>query len=101
MHAGNLSFVSEQGRPYSLSPAYDMLPMAFSPTAGGIVRDTISAAYLHPSVDGLIWQEARKLAEEYQTRLSNDARFSAAFQHCINALGRHVDEASQRIGRMG
>jgi hypothetical protein len=101
MHAGNLSFVSEQGRPYSLSPAYDMLPMAFSPSAGGVVRDTISAAYLHPLVEGLIWQEARKLAEEYQTRLSNDARFSAAFQPCINALGRHVDEASQRIGRMG
>jgi hypothetical protein len=36
MHAGNLSFVSDQGRPYGLSPAYDMLPMAFSPTAGGV-----------------------------------------------------------------
>ena len=36
MHAGNLSFVSDQGRPYALSPAYDMLPMAFSPTAGGV-----------------------------------------------------------------
>jgi hypothetical protein len=101
MHAGNLSFVSEQGRPYSLSPAYDMLPMAFSPSAGGIVRDTISAAYLHPSVEGRIWQEARKLAEEYQTRLSNDSRFSDALQPCINALGRHLGEASQRIGRMG
>ena len=36
IHAGNLSFVSDQGRPYGLSPAYDMLPMAFSPTAGGV-----------------------------------------------------------------
>lgn len=29
MHAGNLSFVSDHGRPYALSPAYDMLPMTF------------------------------------------------------------------------
>jgi hypothetical protein len=101
MHTGNLSFVSDQGRPYSLSPAYDMLPMAFSPTAGGVLRDSISAAYLHPSVEGRIWQEALKLAEEYSDRLSNDNRFSDAFQPCIIALGRHVDEASQRIGRMG
>jgi hypothetical protein len=101
MHAGNLSFISDLGRPYSMSPAYDMLPMAFSPTAGGIVRDSITAAYLHPSVDGSTWQQARKLAEEYRTRLSNDRRFSNAFQPCINALSRHMDEASQRIGRMG
>lgn len=101
MHAGNLSFVSDQGRPYSLSPVYDMLPMAFSPTAGGILRDTMSAAYLHPSVDGGIWHQARKLASDYRTRLSNDSRFSDAFQSCINAMGRHMDEASQGINKLG
>lgn len=101
MHAGNLSFVSDQGRPYSLSPAYDMLPMAFSPTGGGILRDTMSAAYLHPSVDGHVWQEARKLAADYRTRLGNDSRLSDAFQTCINALGRHMDEASQGINKLG
>ncbi len=101
MHAGNLSFVSELGRPYALSPAYDMLPMAFSPTAGGVVRDSISAAYLHPSVEDSIWQQARQLAEEYRTLLGNDSRFSNAFQPCITALGGHMDEVSQRIGRMG
>jgi hypothetical protein len=29
----DLSFVGDLGRPYALSPAYDMLPMAFSPSA--------------------------------------------------------------------
>lgn len=33
MHSGNLSFVSEHGRPYDIAPAYDMTPMAFAPPA--------------------------------------------------------------------
>lgn len=101
MHAGNLSFVSDRGRPYELSPAYDMLPMTFSPTAGGVVRDTLSTAYLHPSVDGATWRAARALAQTYLIRLSDDTRFSAAFQPCIDALRGHLEDASQKIGRLG
>lgn len=101
MHAGNLSFVSDRGRPYELSPAYDMLPMTFSPTAGGVVRDTLSTAYLHPSVDGETWRTARALAQTYLIRLSDDTRFSAAFQPCIDALREHLEDASQKIGRLG
>lgn len=101
MHAGNLSFLSEHGRPYALSPAYDMLPMAFSPTSGGVLRDTLSVAYLHPSVDGDTWRASQALAAKYVSRLSEDTRFDDAFQPCINALRMHVEDASQRIGRLG
>ena len=101
MHAGNLSFVSDQGRPYALSPAYDMLPMAFSPTAGGRVQDTLPAAHLLPSVDGNTWRAAQVLALAYQARLRDDTRFSAAFQPCIQALRGHREDAAQRIGRLG
>lgn len=100
-HAGNLSFVNDQGRPYALGPAYDMLPMAFSPTAGGVVSDTAPVAHLHPSVDGETWRAAGVLAGEYLTRLSDDTRFSDAFQPCIDALRGHLDEALQKIGRLG
>lgn len=31
MHPGNLSFVTDSGRPYELAPAYDMRPIAFAP----------------------------------------------------------------------
>lgn len=101
MHAGNLSFVSDRGRPYSLSPAYDMLPMAFSPTSGGVIRDTVSNAYIHSSVDGETWRAAQVLAGQYLDRLSNEMRFSGAFQPCMSALRAHLEEASQRIGRLG
>ena len=100
MHAGNLSFVSDQGRPYALSPAYDMLPMAFSPTAGGVVMDTVSSAHLHPAVDGASWRAAHALAQAYLARLRNEPRFSAAFQPCMEALHTHLADAAQKIGRL-
>jgi hypothetical protein len=101
MHAGNLSFVSDEGRPYALSPVYDMLPMAFSPTGGGVVRDAIPAAHLHPAVEGETWRGAQALAQEYLTRLRNETRFTAAFQQCIGALHGHIESASHRIARLG
>jgi HipA-like C-terminal domain len=101
MHAGNLSFVSDQGRPYALSPAYDMLPMAFSPTAGGVVRDTLPAAHILPSVDGDTWRVAQVLATQYVARLSDDNRFSDAFQSCLDALRGNMGDAVLRIGRLG
>ena len=101
MHAGNLSFVSEQGRPYAVSPAYDMLPMAFSPTSGGVLRSTLPAATLHASVDGDTWRAAQAHAVEYVGRLGDEARFNKAFQPCISALRTHVAEAAQRIARLG
>lgn len=100
MHAGNLSFVSDQGRPYALSPAYDMLPMAFSPTAGGVVMDTVSSAHLYPAVDGATWRAAHGLAQAYLARLRSDTRFSAAFQPCIQALRMHLADAFNKIGRL-
>jgi hypothetical protein len=100
MHAGNLSFVSDQGRPYALSPAYDMLPMAFSPTAGGVVMDTVSSAHIHPAVDGATWRAAHGLAQTYLARLRSDTGFSAAFQPCIDALHAHLADATQKVGRL-
>lgn len=101
MHAGNLSFVSDSGRPYELSPAYDMLPMAFSPTGGGVVRDEITAAYLHPSVEGRTWRAALVMARAYMTRLSHETRFSKAFAPCIAAIRRHLEDAGQKMDRLG
>ncbi len=101
MHAGNLSFASDQGRPYALCPAYDMLPMTFSLGAGGVVRDAVLPAYLHPAVEGATWRAAHGLAQTYMTRLRGDTRFSAAFQSCIEALGAHLNDASQKISRLG
>lgn len=100
MHTGNLSFVSLHGRPYQLSPAYDVLPMGFAPRSGGGIIDTLPPASLTSSVDGETWRAALQLAEQYFGSLSDCGDFSNRFAPCIEALREHIDEARSRIVRL-
>jgi hypothetical protein len=88
MHGGNLSFIGEHGRPFDLAPAYDMLPMAFQPRAGGGLPDEIPAPRIHPEVPDATWRRALALAEEFHARL-----LSPGFRTCAAAVGRHIEAA--------
>ncbi len=101
MHNGNLSFTSEEGRPFALAPAYDMLPMGFAPQASGGMPDALAPVRLHPSVGTAVWQQAAGLASDYLDRLHGETRFSAKFGPCIENLARHVEDASGKIARLG
>jgi hypothetical protein len=100
MHAGNVSFVSDSGPPYALSPAYDMLPMAFSPTSGGVLRDSLGAAHLHSAVDGATWRSALALARAYLLRLREEQQWSPSFRPCIEALDELQQKAAQNMARL-
>jgi HipA-like C-terminal domain len=100
MHAGNLSFVSDSGAPYALSPTYDMLPMAFSPTSGGVLRDSVAAAHLHGAVDGATWRTAHALARDYLARLSEEEQLSPSFKSCIQALDEMQLGAARNMARL-
>lgn len=69
MHNGNVSFVSEEGRPYDLAPAYDMTPMAFAPTRPGRLSDTLAEASLHARAANETWRRAEVLAGAFLQRL--------------------------------
>ena len=97
MHNGNLSFTSEHGRPYTLAPAYDMLPMGFAPRASGALPTQIPPARLHASVDNATWHQALPLAEQFLARLQAETRFSAGFAPCIDHLSRHIQDARTRV----
>jgi HipA-like C-terminal domain len=101
MHAGNLSFVSDRGRPYALAPAYDMLPMAFAPRSGGGLSSQLPPLELHPSVAHEVWPPMLALARDYLGRLRAEGRFSGEFAPCLQALAGHLDEAQRRIERLG
>jgi len=101
MHAGNLSFLTRQGRPYQLAPPYDVLPMGFAPRSGGAIVDKLPPATLSAAVEGEIWREALELARAYHAMVSACAGFSSRFAPCIEALRRHIDEAASRIARVG
>lgn len=101
MHNGNLGFIAEHGRPYDPAPAYDMLPMTFMPRPGGAVRNDVTPASLHPSVDTAIWHRAAEMAGDYVARLEGDNRFSADWIPCVEALHMHLEDARGKIARLG
>ncbi|MBT9184163.1 type II toxin-antitoxin system HipA family toxin YjjJ [Pectobacterium punjabense] len=101
MHHGNLSFISSNGRPYKLAPAYDMLPMGFAPKSGGERVNTLRPAKLLEVISGEIWQEALELAENFLALARDSSHLSANFGPCLTALRSHLDEARSRISRLG
>lgn len=101
MHNGNLSFIAEHGRPYSIAPAYDMTPMTFAPRSGGGLPDSISAATLHVNVSNETWRCAENLGRAFLTRIMAATGFSHRFGPCIAALEHHIETASAKIERLG
>lgn len=101
MHTGNLSFVSEQGRPYDLAPAYDMLPMGFAPRSDGALPAALPDATIHAHIGPELWSSAEQVARSYLDRLRHEIGFSPAFRPCIEALAQHIDSAAQKIARLG
>lgn len=100
MHNGNLSFISEHGRPYSIAPAYDMTPMAFAPRSGGGLPDTLPDATILGSVSNEIWRHAEVLAHKFLGRVMGEREFSHRFEPCLAALVRHIETASSKIERL-
>lgn len=100
MHSGNLSFVSEHGRPYDLAPAYDMTPMSFAPSASGRLPDAIHPITLHASVRNGHWHQAHDWAKNYLDSLRTCDSFHPEFQVCIDALAAHLKIAGQQIKRL-
>jgi hypothetical protein len=101
MHSGNLSFVSEHGRPYHLAPAYDMTPMAFAPSSSGKLPSTVPTISLHASVRNKHWRTAQAMAQSCLAALRACADFSAEFEVCVDALTAHLENASAQVARLG
>lgn len=101
MHAGNLSFLAETGRPYTLAPAYDMTPMAFAPRSSGALPDTVPEPVLNPAVSPDTWRAAHALAQTWLARLQAPGAFSARFVPCLAALQAHLTLAGEKVARLG
>ncbi len=78
MHAGNLSFFTD-GATFSLTPAYDMLPMALAPNSQGHMRDEVKFTPDF-SLSGEVWRAASVLAKAYWQAISDDGLFSDNFR---------------------
>lgn len=98
MHASNLSFMAEPGRPYALAPVYDMLPMAFAPRAGVGLPDALPAVEVYAEVVDEVWRQALELARAFLARMRGAEGFSAGFGVCVEALERRVAGVGEAIG---
>lgn len=100
MHSGNLSFVTDSGRPYALAPAYDMLPMGFAPRTSGELPHTLGAARIDGRIANAAWRQALAMAERFLVQCKQEARFSIGFRPCLEALEDHLRAAATAIERL-
>lgn len=101
MHSANLSFLSDQGRPYALAPAYDMTAMAFAPRSGGGLPETLPEPSLRSDIASDTWRRAEALALTLLDRLKATSGLSPRFAPCLAALDAHLALAAERIARLG
>lgn len=103
MHMGNLAFFSAPGRPCTLAPAFDMLPMALAPTPAGAVRNTVADLHLPASVPLALWHPALAMAQDWLRRLQAAARarqLSEGFGPALEALRQRLLQATQQVARI-
>ncbi len=79
MHPGNLSFFTKGARVTDLAPAYDMLPMRYSPRDGHST-DRDFEPPLPTGEDVLDFPAARRAAMEFWHRVAMDDAISEGFQ---------------------
>ncbi len=90
MHFGNLAFWLRDELPLHLAPVYDMLPMLWSPAAGGeIVSRTFAPLPPTPAQAG-DWAVAAGWAEVFWQRVAADGRVSPEFTAIARAVGETV-----------
>ena len=82
-HNGNVSLFLEGITPSRLTPAYDILPMAYMPNNADI--PTPKVKIVRPNnVSDEIWQQAKLLACNFWQRVADDSRVSDSFKAIAN-----------------
>lgn len=105
-HNGNLSFFYDaifdlKAAPrFRLTPAYDVLPMAFAPTRAGTMLQQGYRPQLRPEVEGQYWRQAYPIALTYWQQLSTDNQFSEEFRQLAAETILQLTPLESAIKRM-
>jgi DNA-binding transcriptional ArsR family regulator len=99
MHTGNLSFMVRGHRVFGVAPAYDMVPMRFSPLRGELPERELTVA---PSSDipRSIWEWAARVAEGFWFTVAADVRISANFRRLAEQCASRVRAGQTVIRRL-
>lgn len=96
MHLGNLSFHPQAGR-LQLAPAYDMLPMAFTPLPGGEVPEPQWAFEWPLPAERVAWLAAANAALRFWADAAADPRISPGFRARAAELGQRLSVVRERV----
>lgn len=98
MHFGNLAFLLGDSLPLRVTPSYDMLPMLWSPgSQGELTARNFAPAPPLPAMEEP-WREAAAWAEDFWSRVADDARLSP---ECAGIFRRAGQTVRQLRGHMG
>jgi len=104
MHQGNLSFIDPAIDPLkqslTISPVYDMLPMAFAPTNAGVMRREAAPLTLDPLVSKAKWLNAQAWAQEFWRKVQNDAAISLEFRQLASEMLAQVEGLTGPVQRL-
>jgi len=95
MHLGNLGLCPAERR-FSLTPAYDMLPMFHAPLAGGEVPVRTFEPALPLPPQRAAWLAACRAALLFWQRAGTDNRISEGFRTICAANRQRLEELAQR-----
>lgn len=84
-HHGNVSLLLHQYN-WQLAPAYDMLPMFYTPVVGEVVVRNWGSQLPRPNANTLsVWPQAKALALQFWQSAAADARISHEFRAVAKA----------------
>ena len=98
MHLGNAGVFLADKRPLALTPAYDMLPMAFRPAATGELVERQYVVTLPTPEFADQWREAARLARLFWQRVAQTPGISAGFAAIARSASTALSGAIDRFG---
>ncbi len=98
MHPGNLSFRLTDGLPFELAPAYDMLPMLWSPGPQGELMERTFAPQPPVPAAAEAWRQMLDPAREFWNRVAADERISREFTATARTAGETLARLAGRFG---
>lgn len=98
MHAGNLAFRLTDELPFTLAPAYDMLPMLWAPGPQGELMERSFAPQPPVPAAAEAWREMLDLARDFWNRVIGDQRVSREFAATARAAGEALARLAERFG---
>lgn len=96
MHLGNAGLVLTDTRPLALTPAYDMLPMAFRPASTGEIVERQYVVTLPTPEFRDDWRVASAMAEHFWQHVENSPSISGGFRAIASRARTALRKAAER-----